>query len=101
MKRDLLSNSSRPEAKDRESGFLQLFRKYSTKPYPGKIAFFRADYNYSNDRHYINYIMDDKNGWESSGNGSIDVYKVPCAGHLSMINESYVAQIADALKAYL
>lgn len=93
-RRTLLSNSPGQEAEERARSFLRISRQYGPRPYPGKILFFRAEQDYSN------YILDAKNGWESTGTGAIDVFKVPC-DHVSMLNEPYVAHVADSLKAYL
>lgn len=94
VKRDLLSNSPGQEAEDRARGFMKLVKLYKPRPYPGKMTFFRAEHDYSN------YILDDKNGWESVGEGSIEVYKVP-SDHLSILNEQNVVHILNPLSRYL
>lgn len=93
VKRDLLSNSPGEEAERRAHYFLQLPRIYDTQPYPGRIAFFRADYDYSS------YILDAKNGWESTGEGEIRVHNIPC-NHSSMLHEPFASQIAAVIKVY-
>ncbi|MGG1555799.1 non-ribosomal peptide synthetase [Paenibacillus ferrarius] len=91
---DLLFNSPGPEAEKRARSFLRLPRIYATQPYPGKIAFFRAQHDYSN------YILDAKNGWESTGDGEIHVHNIP-SDHATMLNEPCAGYIAEALKTYL
>lgn len=93
-KKELLPFTLSEEYEEREKKLLKAANSFDPRPYPGRIVFFRAVDNMNN------LLLDNKYGWESSGQGSIDVYKVP-GNHTSMLDKSNVISVAMHLAAYL
>jgi amino acid adenylation domain-containing protein len=68
----------------------QALREHVLRPYPGRVALFRAS-----DRSALD-LEDDLLGWDKFATG-VDLYSVP-GDHVSMVNEPHVRVLAEQLK---
>ena len=84
-----------PQAlKNVRRGIHQAGTQYSPKPYSGDITLFRAS------EKSLRGVNDTYAGWRDLATGKLEVVEIP-GGHVSMLGEPQVAELAEQLKACL